>query len=87
MTNRQNEIQVGAQGRVVIPAKLRKALQLRPGDRLVARQVDDSLVLERRETVERRLKQRFGKVPTDVSLADELISERRLEADAETDSG
>jgi len=86
MTTHQNEIQVGAQGRVVIPAKLRKALQLKHGDRLVARQVDDSLVLERRETVERRLKQRFGKVPTDVSLADELISERRLEADAETDS-
>lgn len=49
MTTENNEIQVGAQGRVVIPAALRKALQLKPGDRLVARQVGDSLVLERRE--------------------------------------
>ncbi len=75
-----NEVRVGAQGRLVIPASLRKSLNLKPGDRLVARQVNDSLVLERREAVEQRLWALFSPIPKDVSLVDELISERRAEA-------
>lgn len=77
------EIQIGAQGRVVIPAALRKALQLKPGDRLVARQVGDSLVLERREAVIKRLQGLFAHIPAEVSLTDELIRERREEAERE----
>jgi AbrB family looped-hinge helix DNA binding protein len=78
-----NEVQIGAQGRVVIPAALRKALNLAPGDRLIARQDGDSLVLERREAIEKRLQDRFRHIPKEVSLVDELISERRAEAAAE----
>jgi len=44
-----NEVQLGAQGRLVIPAALRKALNLNQGDCLVVRKEDDSLILERRE--------------------------------------
>ena len=62
------EVQIGAQGRLVIPAALRKALHLQPGDRLVARQVGDTLVLERREAVVKRLQGPFAHVPRDVSL-------------------
>lgn len=83
MASRENEVQVGAQGRVVIPAALRKALSLKPGERLVARKVGESLVLERREAVERRLRERFQHIPKDISLADELIAERRADAVAE----
>lgn len=86
MNARDSEVQVGAQGRLVIPAALRKALQLKPGDRLIARRVDDSLVLERRETVERRLKERFGHIPATVNLTDDLIAERRTEAANEADT-
>jgi AbrB family looped-hinge helix DNA binding protein len=75
-----NEVQVGAQGRLVIPAALRKALGLKPGDRLIARQDGESLVLERREVIERRLQDRFRHIPKEVSLVDELIAERRVEA-------
>jgi len=63
MAASENEVQIGVQGRVVIPAALRKALNLKPGDRLLARQIGESLVLERREAVERRLRERFRHVP------------------------
>lgn len=75
-----NEVQLGAQGRLVIPAAMRKALHLKPGDRLVVRQVGESLVLERRETVVKRLQGLFAHIPDDVSLVDELIESRREEA-------
>ncbi len=80
-----DEVQLGAQGRLVIPAKLRKALGLKPGDRLIARQEDDRLVLEKAGAVERRLRALFAHIPPDVSLADELIAERREEARRETE--
>lgn len=80
MGTASNEIQIGAQGRVVIPAALRKALQLQPGDRLIARKVGDSLVLEKREVIMKRLQARFSHIPKEVSLAEELIAERREEA-------
>lgn len=75
-----NEVQVGAQGRLVIPAALRKALALKRGDRLIARQEGESLVLERREVIEQRLQDRFRHIPREVSLVDELIAERGAEA-------
>jgi len=78
-----NEVQLGAQGRLVIPAALRKALNLNQGDCLVARKVGDSLVLERREAVESRLWKMFEQIPQEVSLADELIAERRIAAQTE----
>lgn len=79
-----NEVQVGVQGRIVIPAGLRKALKLKPGDRLVARMDGERLVLERRETVEKRLRERFRHIPGDVRLAEELVDERRVEAARES---
>ena len=80
------EVQIGAQGRMVIPAALRKALNIEPGECLVARRRGDSLVLERRGAIEQRLKQRFRQVPGEVDLADELARERRQEADRERES-
>lgn len=75
-----NEVQVGAQGRLVIPASLRKSLNLKVGDRLVARRIGDSLVLERREAIEKRLQDRFRHIPRDVSLVDDVLAERRVDA-------
>ncbi len=83
-TSAHDEVQLGAQGRLVIPAKLRKALGFKPGDRLIARLEDDRLVLEKASSVERRLRALFAHIPSDVSLADELIAERREEARRET---
>ena len=79
----QIEVRIGPQGRIVIPAALRKALSLRPGDTFIARTEDGRLVLEKREHILARLKARFAGVPQGVSLVQELIAERRAEAHRE----
>ena len=76
-------MRLGKQGRLVIPAVLRRALGLRPGDRLIARQEGDRIVLEKREEILSRVKRRFAVVPAQVDLAEELIAERRAEAQRE----
>ena len=50
-----SEVQIGTRGRVVIPAALRKALNINPGERLIMRKVGDSRVLEHREAIIKRL--------------------------------
>jgi AbrB family looped-hinge helix DNA binding protein len=64
----------------VIPAPLRRVLGLSEGDRLIVREEAGRLVLEKRETVKQRLRGRFAGVPTERSLADEIIEERRAAA-------
>ena len=80
MATSSKEIQLGPQGRLVVPAALRKRLGLEPGERLLVRVKDGALILEPRAVVERRLRARFSKVDPEVSLADALIAERRAEA-------
>ncbi len=75
------ELKIGPQGCGVIPASMRKALGREPGHILVGHVEDGRLVLERRASVLRRVQARFSAaVPRDVSLAEELIAERREEA-------
>ena len=76
----QTEVQLGRQGRLVIPAELRRALAVEAGAPLIARVEDGRLILEKRENIRNRLKARFSVVPAEVSLADELIADRRREA-------
>lgn len=80
MAHPQVEVQIGPQGRIVIPAELRRVLNLQPGEVVLARVEGDRLVLERRQEVLRRLKSRFDEVSGDISLAQELIADRRVEA-------
>ena len=79
------DVQLGAQGRVVVPSPIRKALGFRPGETLLARVEDDRLVIEKPESVERRILNRFRKI-RGRSLADELVAERREEARRESES-
>lgn len=76
-------VTVGPQGRVVIPSEIRREMGISPGDVLLALVEDQRLVLEKREAVLQRLRRRFARVPAGVSLADELIAERRSEAKRE----
>ncbi|MGA7953357.1 MAG: AbrB/MazE/SpoVT family DNA-binding domain-containing protein [Gloeobacterales cyanobacterium] len=77
------EVHLGRQGRLVIPATLRRSLGFAEGDTLVARQEEGRLVLEKQETIKRRLKVRFAQVSRNRSLAEELMAERREEAKRE----
>ena len=74
------QVTLGAQGRFVIPATFRKALDLVPGAYLLLRIEGEHLVVEKPTTVERRIHARFRTVSQERSLADELIKERRREA-------
>jgi AbrB family looped-hinge helix DNA binding protein len=77
------EVTVGPQGRLVVPASLRRRLGIEPGDVLIASARQDRLVLERRDAVLARVRQRLLAVPADVSMVDELIAERREEVKSE----
>ncbi|MBA3920742.1 MAG: AbrB/MazE/SpoVT family DNA-binding domain-containing protein [Nostocaceae cyanobacterium] len=77
------KVHLGRQGRLVIPAALRRSLGFQDGDTLIAHQEEGRLVLEKTETIKLRVKARFSQVPDDTSLVDELIAERREEAKKE----
>ncbi len=77
-------VRLGAQGRLVVPVPMRRALGFKPGDPLVIRVQDGRLVVESRESVVRRVQERFG-VPGR-NLVDELIAERRHEARREEEN-
>jgi AbrB family looped-hinge helix DNA binding protein len=73
-------VTVGPQGRIVIPRSLRHALSINVGDQLAASVEDGRLVLESHRAVVERLHSLFAHIPPGVSLASELIAERRAEA-------
>jgi AbrB family looped-hinge helix DNA binding protein len=80
-SSRAVPVRVGPQGRVVIPAQLRRELELEPGETLMARVDSRRLVLERREEILERLRSEVrdaGRGAT--GEVDALIAERRAEA-------
>ncbi len=82
----QYTLHLGARGRLVLPASIRERLNLKEGDRLVLTvEADGSLrLLSLREQV-RKLQGLFKNIAPGVSLADELIQERREEARRESE--
>ena len=77
----QYATKVSAGGRVVIPAELRKELGIKDGDEVLLR-LDDGAVRLWTKAMARKWAQDFvcSRIPPGVSLADELIRERREEA-------
>jgi antitoxin PrlF len=74
---------IGQQGRLVIPADIRAALRLTPGDRLHLHVAGQRLVLERQQDAIAELRGMGSNVPKARSLVDELLAERRLAASIE----
>jgi AbrB family looped-hinge helix DNA binding protein len=77
----QARVQVGQKGRIVIPAEIREAMGIGVGDTIQLRFKDDELRIMTREARLKRAQERARKlIPSGVSLADELMAERREEA-------
>jgi len=71
-------VEVGEKGRLVIPAAMREALGIKPGDSVDLRIEDHELRISTRRARIRRAQERIRKlIPAGVSLADELSAERR----------
>lgn len=71
-------------GRLVIPASFRKALGIDPGDEVILRLEEDEVRLTTlKHRIARAQRNARKYVPRGVSLADELIAERREAAKRE----
>jgi len=78
------KVQIGKSGRMVVPAKMRKALKIKVGDEIVMRLEDNSIrMIPLLQAVNLAQKAVRRYVPQDVSLVDDLILARRQEASVE----
>jgi antitoxin PrlF len=73
-------IVLGQQGRLVIPAEVREALGLAPGDQLHLHVAGPRLVLERQRDALAELRTLASDVPQARSFVEELLAERRVAA-------
>jgi AbrB family looped-hinge helix DNA binding protein len=74
-------ITLGERGRLVLPARLRRHLNLQPGDRLIASVDDEGAIrLISARDLAHQLWGLYADVAPGRSLVDELIAERREEA-------
>jgi AbrB family looped-hinge helix DNA binding protein len=72
--------QIGKSGRIILPARLRKALGIHPGDDILIRLENDSIrLIPLRQAVALAQKKVRLYVPEGVSLVDALIQERQAE--------
>lgn len=74
---------LGQQGRLVIPAEVRAALGLAPGDEFHLSTRGSRLVLQRRSDALTELRSLASDVSEDRSFVDELLAERRAAAATE----
>jgi bifunctional DNA-binding transcriptional regulator/antitoxin component of YhaV-PrlF toxin-antitoxin module len=76
----QYYLNVGPQGRIVIPVALRRAWGLEQGETLIARLEGDRVFLERPLDALESFKRSYPQLRDEPNMIDELIAERRLEA-------
>lgn len=75
------EIHLGSQGRIVLPASVRRELGVEQGAVLLAHVDEGRLVIEPPAHILSGAKARFSRLRGKKSLADELIAERRVDAE------
>jgi AbrB family looped-hinge helix DNA binding protein len=76
-------VSLGKQGRVVIPADVRTALELHPGDQLTLYVSGRAVVLEARKDAVQELRALGSTIPRSTSLVEELLAERLRDAERE----
>jgi AbrB family looped-hinge helix DNA binding protein len=84
-TPRRNAVVLGDRGRIVLPAAVRKELDLEPGSKMTIDVEEDGTIrLRPYAAIARSSMGMLADIaPPDVSLVDELIAERRREAKRE----
>ena len=84
MSHREHVVVLGDRGRLVLPASVRSALGLERGTRmLLSTEKDGSLRLRSYRTVADESRGLFASLAEDSSLVDELLADRRAEAERE----
>lgn len=84
-TMKAAHVKVDGQGRILIPAELRHVLGIREGSTITLLMEDGVLTLLTTKQAVRRVQEEVAKYTTPGrSLADELLAERRAEAERET---
>ena len=85
MSQPGTNLRLGKSGRIVIPAPVRSALGLREGDTLVLTvdALGGRLVLETEDMILARLRALVGTAPPGGLVSEELLRERREEAERE----
>jgi len=82
------KVELGAGGRLVVPAPMRAALGMKEGDKVLVRLEGNELRIYTYQEAMRRAQEIVRSfVPPDVSLVDELIADRRAEAAREMGDG
>ena len=79
MSTFAKEVELGAKGRVVIPAEIRAALAVQPSDKLLFIEENGQVSLTTKRALLRALKGVF-ELPDGRPLSEELLAERRAEA-------
>jgi AbrB family looped-hinge helix DNA binding protein len=80
------QARINENGRIVIPAVIRKGMGLKLGDSVVMSLEDGVLRIEPQKARIRRVPQSLSKlIPADRVLSEEIIAERREEARRETE--
>lgn len=80
-------VHVEKSGRILIPAAIRRKLNLHPGSEVLLQVDDTGIRIGTREQMVSRTQDRLRRyVPTDRLLSEELIQERRAEAAREEPS-
>jgi AbrB family looped-hinge helix DNA binding protein len=79
-------LKIDGAGRVVIPAEMRAAMMVKPGDTVTARVENGEFLITSPDVAVRRAQSLARKlIPAGVSLVDELIADRREEARREAE--
>lgn len=87
LTAEQHTIRIGMKGRLVLPSSVRKKLHLREGDRMLLKLEPDGTVrLINRKHQVAKTRGIYKHLSPEVSLVDQLIQERRAEAQREQEN-
>ena len=82
--NKEEWVQINDNGRVVVPVAFRKALGIRPGDKLAFRLEEDGLkITTMKQRIEQAQRRARKYIKPGTSLVDELLAERREAAKRE----